>query len=290
MEYSFININAGEESDNIEQLFPSWKGGEENICIISPHDDDALLGAGYLILIARKLGARVCVMIVCNGSGGYSTVEEKDSIVDKRKVETRKAYEKLGLREEDIIRLDYDDFSVWPFLGHYLPGGGEGTINKSVPTLRKLGITRLVIPNGYREHLDHEASFMMGFYDGPQSGDPILMDWGAPTQIESYLQYSVWSDFCPEDAMVEGRTLNLRANRAIWARPEFEDTIVEGIREYKSQEKIIDGLVERRKEKSVDGGFLELYIDLDPRPKMDYGPYKDYIKSVRKNGGKKYGF
>ena len=30
----------------LEMLFPGWSGKDEALCVYSPHDDDALLGAG----------------------------------------------------------------------------------------------------------------------------------------------------------------------------------------------------------------------------------------------------
>lgn len=276
----YFNLGLGTWSDSIETLFPGWEGPSEKICVISPHDDDALLGAGYLILACKKLGATVYVMIVCNGSAGYSDVSEKSIIVERRKQETIRAYNVLGLSENEIIRLDYDDFSVWPFMGRFLVAGEEGSTKKVISTLRRLGITRLVVPNGYREHFDHEASYRIGAYDGPQAGDPIVVDWGVPTVIKNYLQYSVWADFSPEDALATGRSTDIRANRALLADHSFEDTVIKGIKEYSSQARIIDSLVKDRSERDFGEGWVELYLDFDPRPRLNYTLYKSVIFGI----------
>lgn len=277
----YFNLGLRKSSEDIEMLFPNWKGSDEKICIISPHDDDALLGAGYLILACKDLSATVYVMIVCNGSGGYSDVSEKDIIVERRRHETINAYRRLGLSDQEIIRLDYDDFSVWPFMGRFLAAGEEGSTKKVISALRGLGITRLVLPNGYREHFDHEASYRIGAYDGPQAGDPIVVDWGVPTVIRTYLQYSVWADFSPEDALVAGRNMDIRANRALLVDQRFEETIINGIKEYSSQAKIIDSLIKSRRERDFGDGWVELYVDLDPRPKLNYAPYMGVMRGIK---------
>jgi len=53
--------------------------------------------------------------------------------------------------------------------------------------------------------MDHEALSYIGLYDGPQTGDPVIANMGEPFRIKSYLKYSVWGDFSPEDAFSTGR-------------------------------------------------------------------------------------
>ena len=36
----------------LDVLFPGWKGADERVCVYSPHDDDAILGAGYAMRAA----------------------------------------------------------------------------------------------------------------------------------------------------------------------------------------------------------------------------------------------
>jgi len=284
--YQYYDIRARVKSSDLDLLFPQWQGSDERLAIVSPHDDDALLGAGYLISAARDAEASVYVIIVCNGCAGYSSPEEKATIVATRQKETLAAYGHLKLDENHIVRFDYDDFSIWPFLGWHLPGGETGTLEKMVKALRELRITRLVIPNGYREHIDHEGAFKMAAYDGPQAGDPILAEWGPPQPLtpspaESVLQYSVWGDFSPEDALVNGFEPVLRANRILHCSPDVEERIVAAIKEYRSQSQIIANLVAARQSRRTENGYVELYLAWDPRPALDYSPYVDFVNNFR---------
>ena len=84
---------------------------------------------------------------------------------------------------------------------------------------------------------------MVGAFDTPQIGDPVMVDWGQTEPIRSILQYAVWSDFSPEDAMVEGVDTEIRANRALKAPIEAEKNILKAMEEYQTQAKIISGLL-----------------------------------------------
>ncbi len=280
-DFSYFDLRRGIMSDDIDLLFPAWQEGDERLVVLCPHDDDGLLGAGYAILAALANGAQVYIFIFCNGCGGYSTPEEKETIVEVRKKETPVAYAILGIPSENIVRFDYPDFSLVPNIGWMMPWGGEGTAGPHLRALRRLKATRLMIPNGYREHMDHEAAYRIGAYDGPQVGDNILADWGLAPPIRSCLQYAVWGDFSPEDALVTGSELSLRGNRAILAASEVEGTIERGIREFRSQSRVIEGLVEARKNRRSEDRVIEIYLAFDPRPVLDYGPYHEAIKRIR---------
>ena len=122
---TYYDLRAGTRSRDISLLFPGWKAGDEQVAIVSPHDDDAALGAGYLTLAAQEAGGRVWVLICCDGSGGYSTPEEKDTIVAVRRQETVAAHKELGIPAERIVRLDAPDFSLLSRLGWKLRFDGS---------------------------------------------------------------------------------------------------------------------------------------------------------------------
>jgi len=278
--FTFYDLNRKVKRKDPNLIFEGWQPENERIAILSPHDDDALLGAGYLLLYTLAAGAQAHIVIFCNGCGGYSKPEQKGKIVEIRKTESLNAYKKLGLKEKNINRFDYPDFSLRGFIGLFLPKNEKGTTFKTIYTLRKIRPTRMIIPNEYREHLDHEAASCIGAYDGPQVGDPILVDIGEPFRIKTYLKYSIWGDFSPEDSLVNNRPTNLRSNVAIVANEEVERKIQASVMEFKSQQEIIRGLVKEREERRVNGGHIELYLKFDPRPRLVYEPYKKVVEKI----------
>jgi LmbE family N-acetylglucosaminyl deacetylase len=278
--YQFYDLRKLIRGEKFDVIFPGWGGSGERVAFFSPHDDDVILGAGYLMIACLDAGASVHLYIFCDGRAGYSTIEEKDGIIERRKTETKLAYKEIGLDPENITWFDFPDFSLMSQIGWVLPGGEEGTFKRTITALRKFGATRLVIPNHYREHSDHEATCKIGCYDAPQAGDPIVADWGPGSMIKTVLQYVVWGDFSPEDAMAHNAG-PIRANRALVTEESIETQVETGLRRYESQAAIIDSLVQRRKQRIRDKKAVELYIDIDPRPGLDYIPYWRVINRIR---------
>lgn len=277
--FTCCNVDTRHLSDGLDALFPGF-GSDEVLLVMSPHDDDAVIGAGYAMLAAKQAGAEVYVMISCRGDAGYSTIEEKDTIEDVRVQETYACYARLGLDKDHIVRLNFPDFSAISHWG-WETAGGKGEMATVLEFLRDKKVTRLMVPNHYHEHIDHLATHLMGSYDAPQAGDIVLVDHGTPHAVRSTLEYSVWADLSPEDALISGRDVKLRANRILLASDAVEAAIDHAIEAYVSQGQIIQDLVAARKaRKTAKGGFVEVYIAFDPRPKISFQPYVDLMDSL----------
>lgn len=278
--FRFVDIKTKAISEDIESLFPNWEPGNERVVILSPHDDDAILGAGHTILAAQAFGADVHLLIFCNGCLGYSKIEEKDTIVPTRKQETITAYTALGIPEENIHRFWIGDLAVWPYLGWNLPDGTEGMSSKVIHLLRDLHATRVLVPNGYREHIDHTAVATTGAWDVSQVGDPIVAEYGFSDPVKSTLQYSVWGNFSPDEALVDGRDVSIRANAIVLCERSETERLNEAIYKWQSQMQIIAGLIKAREARRYGDYMMELYIKFDPRPALDYSPYAKFMKST----------
>jgi len=281
-EFRYYDLRKRICSSDINLLFPDWERGKERLAVFGAHDDDPLLGAGYAMSAAMENGADIYAVIFCSGDCGYSVPEQKDGIVEIRRKENKNAFLKFGLTEDKIIRFEYPDFSLWQFKGMQLQTGESGLMPKVIEFIRNNGITRAMIPNDYREHTDHTAVYEACMYDLVQCGDSVVSDIGKRLQhVKSYLQYSVWADFSPGDAMASGeKNPVIRANRAITCPESVEEHIHNALKEYFSQEQIIKGLMEHRKMRQTKAGRMELYIELDPRPKLDFSPYASLIEDI----------
>ena len=186
--YSLLDTDS-KRFGGLETLFPGWDGKNERLCVYSPHDDDAILGAGYAMRAALDDGAEVHLIIVCSGNAGYSTLEEKEGIVERRHKETLDCYRVFGIPEENIVFLNYSDFSAMNYVGWNVGPTHEGHFRTTITELRRRGITRILAPNHYHEHVDHIAAYMMAAYDAPQSGDAHSIEWGMPHTVVSTAQY-----------------------------------------------------------------------------------------------------
>lgn len=282
MSYTYYNVNEKSASNDINALFPDF-GEDEVLAVMSPHDDDAIIGAGYAMLAAKEAGADVYVVIFCRGDAGYSTVAEKKTIEKVRKKETFDCYERLGIPRDHILRMDFGDFSAFGNIGWTKADGKPGDMPRILRFFREKKVTRVMVPNHHREHIDHTAAHIMSSFNVPQAGDAALVDYGTPHVVKSTLEYSVWADLSPTDAMVNGRQVNLRANRVLKVSGEVEAKIANAIEAYVSQEEIIRGLVASRAErKTKDGSYIEVYLTVDCRPKIDFAPYIDFVDTLNK--------
>jgi LmbE family N-acetylglucosaminyl deacetylase len=288
--FTFLDLDHGAASTNIAGFFEGLTDPRaESIIILSPHDDDALLGAGYAIIAALQSGARVHVVIFHAGDAGYSIAAEKETIIATRRLETIAAYKVLGLRESNITRLELPDFSGNAYVGHKKPGKGNeaieaGTFRQMLVLLRKLKATRVLAANGFREHIDHVAVADTGIFYTPQVGDPVVVDWAEPWPVKTFMEYSVWGGFDPVESMRRNAAPDaLPANRVIVAPDPIEQQVQAALREYRSQQAIIKGILDNRRERKIANGYLELYMEIDPRPKLDYLPYKQRVDAILKN-------
>ncbi len=281
MSFKYYNVNERTVSENINTIFPDF-GKDEVLAVMSPHDDDAIIGAGYAMLAAKKAGADVYVVIFCRGDAGYSTIEEKETIEEVRKKETFDCYERLGIPKDHIIRLDFKDFSAFGNIGWEKADGKPGDMPRILRFLRDKKVTRVMVPNHHREHIDHTAAHIMSSFDIPQAGDICIVDNGTPHGVKSVLEYSVWADLAPDDALVNSRPSNLRANRILAVSSDIEEEIANAVSAYVSQIEIIKGLVAARAERKTAGGeYIEVYLTLDCRPKIDFSPYKKFVESIK---------
>nr|MDO8112480.1 PIG-L family deacetylase [Candidatus Sigynarchaeota archaeon] len=285
--FRFLDLDAETELHGIEAFFPAWNAGE-HVAFFSPHDDDAMLGAGYLMLAAQAAGAVAHLVIFHRGNAGYSKPTDKETIVEVRKKETVASYRGLGISQNNILRLDLPDFSGNAYLGMFKPvqpgqDQSTGTFERLLVFLRKSKVSRLVFANGFREHIDHAAVAQSAILYGPQAGDPVVVDWAEPWTIQSFIEYSVWGNFDPVESIRRSAEKNhLPANRAIIANEAAEQKIQSALQQFHSQQAIIKGILENRKERKIDQGYLELYMQVDPRPKLDYNPYKQSINHILK--------
>jgi len=266
----FVDFINHKRSGRIHLLFHGWKKAER-VAFFSPHDDDALLGAGHLIQATMRSGGVPSVFVFCRGDAGYSTPGEKKGIVQRRKREAVGAYGLLGVRKQDIRFLDVPDFSLLARLDRR-PPWGKGVFDRIISTLRHERISRIVFSSGHLEHWDHTAVFYAGVYTSPQAQDPILADLGEPFPAKSYLAYSVWGDFEPA---TEGR--DVRADLGILATEEDEKRVIDAIKEFSSQARIIKNIVAHRKKRRTQGGYLELYKSIGLRQPIDYSPYFELL-------------
>jgi LmbE family N-acetylglucosaminyl deacetylase len=272
----FLDFRDNRKGPSIEVLFPGWKKRGEAVAFLSPHDDDVVLGAGYLVRAVLEAGGRPVILVFCKGDAGYATTAARHSIVRTRRAEADEAYRTLGVGAADIHFFGIPDLSLMTYVNRKVPGKA-GVLDRFIGLLRTYGAGHVVFSSPNFENWDHTAVFNLGMYAAPQAGDPILADLGPLSPVTSGLVYSVWGDFEAPD----GEPGPLRADAAVLAGEKEERLIRRALRAFASQAAVMGNTVAgQRDARKGPGGWLELYQRARVRRPIDYGPYFERVNKM----------
>lgn len=165
----FVRLVGNERrvGDTLQSVSRHWKDGKESFLMISPHDDDVVFGAGFLMQLAKRENVPVYILIVTDGSMGYCRNEEKSTISDVRKHETFECYQSLGIPKENIIWLGFPDCRLNYHRGRthaeddnpMAIEGFSGLQNSFTHYLRKIRPTQCFIPTNQDLHPDHRIVY-----------------------------------------------------------------------------------------------------------------------------------
>lgn len=263
----FVDFGTGRRGGDIGILFPDWRTGEA-VAFLSPHDDDAALGAGFLIRAVGKAGGVPVILIFCQGDAGYSTPGEKATIVARRRREALAAYAKLGVPPEDIVFFGRPDLSLMGHVDRVMADGREGVVDGLIAALRARRAARVVFSSPHFENWDHTAVHRLGMYAAPQAGDPILADLGPPSPVASLLVYAVWGDLPPKPGG------GLRADLGVLAGAEDERDLRGALAAFDSQAAIMaNTAAANRSMRCGPDSWLEVYQRVSVREPVDYQTY-----------------
>jgi len=198
-------------STNPAEAWSDWQGNNESWLFLSPHDDDIVIGAGLTFLAGVYLGIDVHVGVISNGRMGYCTPEQRDTIKQIRKEETRESFRLLGMPENNLYQFDFNDCDLIQQSGrrftHDLNDsraieGAVGLQNTMVWLLRKVCPTRVFIPNHLDLHPDHrvvnEELIISIFHAQGQ----IWPELGLPIpRIPKIYEYPTYNDFVSPPTM-----------------------------------------------------------------------------------------
>lgn len=182
--------------------------------MVSPHDDDALIGCGGLI---QALSHKPLIVIVTDGHLGYHKIEHKRSLVGIRKREALAAYAKLRIPEENLFFFEYPDMSLRNYQNWVTIDGRDGGYQKLFRVLRQFQPQTVFLPSERDFHPDHRASFDLGWVAAFQARDTLMPDLGSPAPIQRIYVYQVWEPlevathrFSLPDGMASNKRNSLR--------------------------------------------------------------------------------
>ena len=205
-EIEFVRLVGNERrvGSHLGDVSQTWQGKKQRFLMISPHDDDAVLGAGLLMQLAKRENISVYILIVTDGRMGYCSEEEKDSISDIRRQESYKCYQSLGVLKKNIIWLGFPDCNLNNYRGRkpaepkepLAIKGYVGLQNAFTYHLRKIKPTQCFLPTWNDLHPDHRIIYEELLISLFHAAGNIWPEIGKPLSNVPYVHtYAVYCDF-----------------------------------------------------------------------------------------------
>jgi LmbE family N-acetylglucosaminyl deacetylase len=205
-EIEFVRLVGNERrvGSYLSDVSQTWQGKKQCFLMISPHDDDAVLGAGLLIQLAKRENISVYILIVTDGRMGYCSEDEKDSISEIRRNESYECYQSLGVPKKNIIWLGFPDCRLNNYRGR-APAepkeplaikGYTGLQNAFTYHLRKIRPTQCFLPTWNDLHPDHRIIYEELLISLFHAAGNIWPELGQPLSNVPYVHtYAVYCDF-----------------------------------------------------------------------------------------------
>ena len=276
----FIRLVGSErrKANTLAGVSRHWQGDNERFLLISPHDDDVVLGAGLFIQLAQKENIPVYVMIVSDGSMGYCSEDQRETISEIRQQETSESFTELGISPDNIVWLRFPDCRLNYYRGRRTGNskdsaeiaGFVGLQNSFTHWLRKIIPTQCFLPTSNDLHPDHKIvheEFLISLF---HSAGDIWPELGQPLKKVPYIhEMGVYCDY-PEPP-------NLRVQTPGY----YLEKKLKAIAAFKSQ-KQIDSLIEIVRKSGPYEYFRELHFGLyQPQTYYDMFEKKHHIPFVR---------
>ncbi|MBN1555966.1 MAG: PIG-L family deacetylase [Phycisphaerae bacterium] len=204
--YEFVRLVENERrvGPTLASVSRHWRQEEECFLFISPHDDDIVIGGGLMIQSALKEKVPVHVAVVTDGSMGYCSLKEKDTISDIRKAETYASLKVLGVKKNNIHWLGFPDCQLSRFMGRRPqeesdPVGSHGFTglqNAFTELLRMIRPNQVFLPTSSDLHPDHRRVHSELLISIFHAGGAIWPELGKPLERIPYIhEMAVYCNF-----------------------------------------------------------------------------------------------
>ena len=204
--YTFVRRKDGALSSTADMsiLGEGFDASKETFLFVSPHDDDIAIGGGLMVLAAIAEGIPVHIAIVTDGSAGYCSMEEKETIAEIRRAETYASFKMLGVPDDNIHWLGIPDGQTARYQGRYAaesgaPGevcGFTGMQNALTKALRDVRPTRVFLPTSTDLHPDHKITHSETMISLFHSAGTIWPELGEPiAAVPEVYELAIYCDF-----------------------------------------------------------------------------------------------
>ena len=195
-QYEFVRLVGDERrvGPTLQSVSRHWREGRECFLFVSPHDDDVIIGGGLMILAALREDVQVHVAVVTDGSMGYCTLDQKETISAVREKETYAACRALGVKRKNVHWLGYPDCRLSLYQGRRPAEAGDpdakteftGLQHTFTRLLREIRPTQVFMPTGADLHPDHRIVYSEMMISSFHAAGAIWPELGRPLRQAPY--------------------------------------------------------------------------------------------------------
>lgn len=154
-----------------------------NVLVISPHQDDEVMGCGGTIAKYHEKGVRVWVVYITAGWSGIPKASSKRDAIRIREKEAKNACRVLGIEKTIFMRERDRNFSC----------NGE-IIQKLIKIIRKIKPKFIYAPHPNEKDIEHRITYEITKEASWLSKSPYFLNLGKPIKsIEAIHLYEVWT-------------------------------------------------------------------------------------------------
>ena len=151
----------------------------KNVLVLGGHLDDSVIAVGGIIRKFVNLGCKVTVVCFGNGDEAFTTVGEREKVVEKFKKEAVEAHQVLGV--DDFQCLDVPDFAVQE---------NRVTYRQCIEAIRRTQ-AEIILGHYWAEYFQHRAMARLSCDAWWQAGWNCSADLGEPWSARALYHFEV---------------------------------------------------------------------------------------------------
>lgn len=172
--------------------------------VLSPHDDDFVLGAGLLVGAAPAAGIEVHVAVATDGSLGYVQPQDRANLVETRARELGTAAGVLGVSGVRLHSLGFPDGALIAHQGCRGPDQPDTLGQRLVTLLRAVRPSTVFVCAPHDVHPDHRVTALESEIACVWAASQIWLERGDPILAPRRFHYAVYAPFeGPPDVQLE---------------------------------------------------------------------------------------
>jgi LmbE family N-acetylglucosaminyl deacetylase len=185
---------------------PSRDWLAESALVFAPHPDDETLGCGGTIVRKKEAGATVRVVFMSDGSQSHAGWMDPGRLRELRHREARQAAHVLGLRDDDLVFLDFPDGT--------LDTRPNPTTARVRELLERFAPAQVFVPYSHDGHADHVATHRI-VHDAVRDARPGTAIYEYPIWFWHHWPWVALPGDRPRTKARQARK-SLRASRRLW--------------------------------------------------------------------------